>query len=285
VKARHAPSKLRQARLGVARLSPQEDAGDLCRERPAGRRRRGAAERWGLRLCLAALAAVALTAGAAGSAGEEARWTARRWAMVDEQIARRGIEERTVLEAMRRVPRHLFVPPAYEAQAYSDRPLPIGKGQTISQPYTVALMTQLLDLHRGDKVLEIGTGSGYHAAVLSQVAGEVYTIEIVESLGVAARERLRDLGYRNVHVRIGDGYRGWPEAAPFDAIVLTAAPSEIPQPLLDQLKVGGRMVLPEGRGVVQDLLLVTKTAESVERQRVAAVRFVPMTGEADHKGN
>jgi len=181
------------------------------------------------------------------------------------------------------VPRHRFVPSAYQARAYTDHPLPIGRNQTISQPYIVARMTELLDLTPSSRVLEIGTGSGYHAAVLAQVAREVYTIEIVEDLGREARERLASLGYRNVHVRIGDGYRGWPEEAPFDAIILTAAPAELPQPLLDQLKVGGKMVLPQGSGEIQDLLVITRTEGSLERQRIAAVRFVPMTGEAEKK--
>lgn len=206
--------------------------------------------------------------------------TALRMAMVEEQIARRGIHDERVLAAMREVPRHEFVPSAYAAHAYRDRPLPIGYQQTISQPYVVALMTELLHLNTKSKVLEIGTGSGYHAAVLSRVAGEVYSIEIVTDLGKRARHTLEALRYDNVQVRIGDGYRGWPEAAPFDAIVLTAAPAEVPQPLLDQLKVGGRLVVPEGRGAVQDLLVLTKTKERIERQKIAAVRFVPMTGEA-----
>lgn len=200
--------------------------------------------------------------------------------MVDQQIRGRDVTGREVLSAMEEVPRHLFVPPQERSQAYQDHPLPIGNGQTISQPYIVALMTSLLRLDRRSKVLEIGTGSGYHAAVLSRVAGSVYTIEIVESLGRQARDVLGRLGYRNVHVRIGDGYRGWPEEGPFDAIVLTAAPTRIPDPLLRQLKPGGRMVLPLGESW-QDLLLVTKLADgTLEKKRVLPVRFVPMTGEA-----
>lgn len=204
---------------------------------------------------------------------------AKRRTMVEEQIAERGVRDAAVLAAMREVPRHLFVPSAYSAHAYRDQPLPIGYGQTISQPYIVALMTELLALPKKAKVLEIGTGSGYHAAVLSRVAGQVFTIEIVKDLGLKARRTLEMLDYANVTVRVGDGYRGWPEEAPFDAIILTAAPPEVPKPLLDQLKVGGRMVLPEGAGKIQDLLVITKTAKDIERQRVAAVRFVPMTGE------
>jgi protein-L-isoaspartate(D-aspartate) O-methyltransferase len=203
----------------------------------------------------------------------------RRTLMVEEQIEARGIRDARILEAMRTVPRHRFVPDALSDQAYGDYPLPIGWEQTISQPYIVALMCDLIGAQGGERILEIGTGSGYHAAVLSRLVREVYTIEIVEPLGRRADETLRSLGYDNVHVRLGDGYRGWPEAAPFDAIVLTAAPAEVPQPLLDQLKVGGRMILPLGRHT-QDLVVITRTGEGFERRSVAAVRFVPMTGEA-----
>jgi protein-L-isoaspartate(D-aspartate) O-methyltransferase len=202
--------------------------------------------------------------------------------VVDEQISERGIRQPEVLHAMQAVPRHLFIPDEERDRAYGDFPLRIGWGQTISQPYVVALMTELLDLDKSDRVLEIGTGSGYHAAVLSRVAGEVYTIEIIEELGRQAAETLDALGYRNVHVRVGDGYKGWPEHAPFDAIILTAAPTSIPQPLLDQLKVGGRMVVPVG-SFLQDLQLITRTPEGIEKRTVAPVRFVPMTGEAQQK--
>jgi len=205
-------------------------------------------------------------------------WASSRHDMVDLQIRDRGIHQPEVLRAMESVPRHLFVPEEHRDQAYSDAPQPIGWGQTISQPYIVALMTELLELGPGDKVLEIGTGSGYHAAVLSRVAGEVYTIEIIDQLGQQAKTTLRQLGYDNVHVKVGDGYQGWPEKQPFDAIILTAAPPKIPQPLIDQLKVGGRMVVPVG-SFVQDLMLLTKTARGVEKRTVAPVRFVPMTGE------
>ena len=205
-------------------------------------------------------------------------WTAPRRDMVELQIRERGVHQPEVLRAMESVPRHLFVPEEHRDQAYSDAPQPIGWGQTISQPYIVALMTELLELDRGDKVLEIGTGSGYHAAVLSRVAGEVYTIEIIDQLGRQAKSTLQQLGYQNVHTRVGDGYQGWPSEQPFDAIILTAAPPKIPQPLIDQLKVGGRMVVPVG-SFVQDLMLLTKTAHGVEKRTVAPVRFVPMTGE------
>ncbi|MBZ0112677.1 MAG: protein-L-isoaspartate(D-aspartate) O-methyltransferase [Thermoanaerobaculia bacterium] len=201
-----------------------------------------------------------------------------REVMVESQILERGVRQPSVLEAMRSVPRHLFVPPEYQDQAYQDRPVPIGSGQTISQPYMVALMSELLQLKPGDRVLEIGTGSGYLAAVLSRIAKDVYTIEIIDSLGEEAREKLARLRFDNVHVRIGDGYDGWPEEAPFDAIILTAAPPKIPQPLIDQLAIGGRMVVPLG-SFVQDLQLITKTKDGLEKRNVAPVRFESMTGE------
>ncbi|HEX7183611.1 MAG TPA: protein-L-isoaspartate(D-aspartate) O-methyltransferase [Thermoanaerobaculia bacterium] len=218
----------------------------------------------------------------AGSA-EPDRFAEARQRMVEEQIRGRDVREPAVLAAMSRVPRHRFVPPAVRPNAYADTPLPIGHGQTISQPYVVALMTSLLELKPGDKVLEIGTGSGYQAAVLAAVAREVYTIEILEPLGEQARQTLAELGYDNVHVRIGDGYKGWPEKAPFDGIIVTAAPSRIPQPLLDQVKVGGKIVLPVGE-VLQDLRVMTKLPDgSFETRSVAPVRFVPMTGEAQRR--
>jgi protein-L-isoaspartate(D-aspartate) O-methyltransferase len=241
------------------------------------------------RALLARLLLVALLAAGAGAMSSHALpnpadfWAGLRREMVEKQIQRRGVRQSAVLKAMEAVPRHLFIPDSQRDQAYSDGPLPIGHQQTISQPYIVALMTELLDLDRGDKVLEIGTGSGYHAAVLSKVAGEVYTIEIIDELGKQARSTLEDLGYKNVHVKVGDGYKGWPEEAPFDAIILTAAPPrEPPQPLLDQLKMGGRMVVPVG-GYLQDLLLITKTPHGPETKIVAPVRFVPMTGEVQQK--
>jgi protein-L-isoaspartate(D-aspartate) O-methyltransferase len=203
---------------------------------------------------------------------------ARRRQMV-EVVRERGVSDRRVLDAMGEVPRHLFVPEKVRPQAYEDFPLPIGSQQTISQPYIVALMTSLLELKGGEKVLEIGTGSGYQAAVLSKVAGEVYTIEILGTLSESARKAIGGLGYENIHFRVGDGYAGWPEAAPFDGIVVTAAPEKIPQPLLDQLKVGGKLVIPVG-SFFQDLLVLTRTATGVERKNVIPVRFVPMTGEA-----
>lgn len=184
-----------------------------------------------------------------------------------------------VMEAMAKVPRHEFVPPGDQRNAYANRPLPIGMGQTISQPFIVALMTDLMEIRTGDKVLEIGTGSGYQAAVLAQLAGAVYSVEIVESLGLEARERLARLGYRNVVTRVGDGYAGWPEEAPFDAVMVTAAPREVPQALIDQLKPGGRLVVPVGgQSAGQSLLLIEKQADGeVTRRTVLAVRFVPLT--------
>jgi protein-L-isoaspartate(D-aspartate) O-methyltransferase len=223
-------------------------------------------------------ASAASAAGAATPAEIELRQLRLR--MVEQQIRARGVDDERVLAAMAQVPRHLFVPDGERGQAYEDHPLPIGSRQTISQPYVVALMTSLLALTPRSRVLEIGTGSGYQAAVLSRLAAEVYSVEIVPDLAARALGTLARLGYDNIHVRIADGYRGWSEAAPFDAIVLTAAPAEVPQPLLDQLKPGGRMVLPVG-GVEQDLVLITKGADgSIRRQTVLPVRFVPMTGEA-----
>ena len=184
-----------------------------------------------------------------------------------------------VMAAMAKVARHEFVPASQRASAYANRPLPIGLGQTISQPYIVALMTDLMEVKPGDRVLEIGTGSGYQAAVLAELAGTVYTIEIAEPLGREAAERLSRLGYRNVVARTGDGYQGWPGEAPFDSIMVTAAPREVPQPLIDQLKPGGRLVVPiGGQAAGQSLLLIGKQADgTVTRRNVLAVRFVPLT--------
>lgn len=205
-----------------------------------------------------------------------------RQGMVNAQIVRRGVSDSLVLASMRKVPRHLFVRPEYRIFAYTDQPLPIDAGQTISQPYIVALMTELLGLKGGEKILEIGTGSGYQAAVLAEIAGEVYTIEILEGLAVSAASRLDSLGFTNVNVICGDGYRGWPDKSPFDGIIVTAAPDHIPRPLKEQLKVGGRLVIPVGE-VYQELLLITRTAEGYETASVIPVRFVPMTGEAEKR--
>jgi protein-L-isoaspartate(D-aspartate) O-methyltransferase len=195
--------------------------------------------------------------------------------MVSQQIEARGVRTPAILDAMRRVPRHLFVPPDQRAYAYDDSPLPIGLEQTISQPYIVAYMTEALQPARDQTVLEIGTGSGYQAAVLSHLVREVLSIEIVPELAERARRALADTGHRNVQVRTGNGYLGWPERAPFERIIVTAAPPEIPDALLDQLAVGGIMVVPVGR-LFQDLRIVTKTARGVTQQRTMPVRFVPM---------
>lgn len=195
--------------------------------------------------------------------------------MVSEQIEAREVRDPRVLEALRKVPRHLFVPAIMRLFAYSDSPLPIGHSQTISQPYIVAFMSEALALKPQDRVLEIGTGSGYQAAVLSHLVREVYSIEIVKPLADEAAERLRRLGYTNVKVRLGDGYRGWPEAAPFDAIMVTAAPDHVPTALVEQLREGGRMVLPLGR-YEQDLVRIHRTPEGLKRETLLPVRFVPM---------
>ena len=206
---------------------------------------------------------------------------ARRTRMVETQIVARGVRDPRVLEAMRDVPRHLFVDASQRTDAYEDHPLPIAGHQTISQPYIVALMTELLDLQPGETVLEIGTGSGYQSAVLARLARQVYSIEIVPELASEAGERLQRLGYTNVTVREGDGYRGWPEHAPFDGIIVTAAPERIPEPLLDQLAPNGRMVIPVG-GFFQELKVFRKDANGkVTEKDVLPVRFVPMTGEIE----
>ena len=212
--------------------------------------------------------------------GASPDWEAVRQEMVTTQIAARGVDDRCVLDAMQQVPREAFVPAPLAADAYRDGPLLIGRGQTISQPYIVALMTALVEPRENFRALEIGTGSGYQAAVLAECVGEVFTIEIIPELGLEAAARLAELGYQNIRTHVGDGYDGWPEEAPFDAIVVTAAPAEIPQPLLDQLAVGGRLVIPVGRGS-QDLVVVTRTEEGFERRVETPVRFVPMTGKAE----
>lgn len=205
-----------------------------------------------------------------------------RHRMVNIQIEARGISHRATLEAMKRVKRHLFVPIEYQEYAYEDMPLPIGYGQTISQPFMVASMTALLEPNAGDKVLEIGTGSGYQAAVLAGIVKEVYTIEIIKELGMQAERTLRGLGYENVEVIIGDGYQGLEAKAPFDAIIVTAAPEEIPPPLVRQLREGGKMVIPVGEASsVQTLFLLEKKNGKVTRTRQMQVRFVPFTREND----
>lgn len=207
--------------------------------------------------------------------------TEERVRMVEEQIRQRGVSNPAVLKAMKEVPRHMFVPASLQRAAYDDCPLPIGLGQTISQPYIVALMTEAADIQPHEKVLEIGTGSGYGAAVASRLAREVITIEILPELAESAALRLRELGFANVRVITGDGYRGVPSEAPFDAIIVTAAPDHVPEPLKQQLAEGGKLVIPVGpEGGVQDLLVITKTNEGFREERLIPVRFVPMTGEA-----
>jgi protein-L-isoaspartate(D-aspartate) O-methyltransferase len=204
--------------------------------------------------------------------------------MIEIHLRGRDIRDPRVLRAMAKVPRHLFVPPHLRAQAYADRPLPIGQGQTISQPYIVALMTQLVRPQPGDKVLEIGTGSGYQAAVLAELAGEVYTIEIIPELAEQAKRRLKELGYENIHVRTGDGYKGWPEVAPFDAIVVTAAPSHVPPPLLEQLADGGRLVIPVDTSIYQQTLkLITRQGDNYREEDITGVAFVPLVDEEGRK--
>ncbi len=203
--------------------------------------------------------------------------------MVERQIEARGVKDTAVLKAMRQVPRHLFVPVSYAPQAYWDGPLAIGHGQMISQPYIVAFMAEALRLRGDDRVLEIGTGSGYQTAVLAQLARDVFSIEIVKPLAERAAAKLKNLGYANVQVRVGDGYQGWPEHAPYDAILVSAAPDHIPQPLLDQLAVGGRMILPLGKKFSQDLMLIRRTHSGYERTPLLPVAFVPMTGEAQER--
>jgi protein-L-isoaspartate(D-aspartate) O-methyltransferase len=209
-----------------------------------------------------------------------------RQRMVTEQLAGPGrdITNAQVLAVMGKVPRHEFVPGHLRSQAYQDRPLPIGHGQTISQPYIVAFMTEQLEPKPADRVLEIGTGSGYQAAVLAELTAEVYTIEIIKDLANQAAASLKRLGYTNVQTRTGDGYKGWPEAAPFDAIIVTCAPEKVPQPLIDQLKDGGRMIIPVGSSSKQKLVLLRKHDGKLDRRAVLPIRFVPMTGQAQGSG-
>ncbi len=238
-------------------------------------------------LCLPCYAIVSLScstsvttqraSGAADEQKRERKFEGQRIRMVDEQIRSRGIESSAVLRAMRKIPRHRFVPAPLTDLAYSDRPLPIGLDQTISQPFIVAYMTEAAEISPKEKVLEIGTGSGYQAAVLGEIAREVYTIEIIPELGEQARRVLEELGYKNVHAKIGNGYEGWAEHAPYDAIVVTAAPDEVPQALIDQLAVNGKMVIPVGT-TNQEMMVITKTRRGVVNRKTIPVRFVPMTG-------
>lgn len=217
-------------------------------------------------------------AGCGNAAGKNDPFSRERAYMVARQIKARGVKNERVLDAMNKVPRHEFVPFHLKSVAYTDAPLPIGEGQTISQPYIVALMTELVNPNRNDRVLEIGTGSGYQAAVLAELAKEVYTIEIVEPLALKAAALLKRLNYDNVIVKYGDGFIGWEEYAPFDAIVVTAAPAQVPQPLMEQLAEGGRLVIPVGTHW-QELKLLTKKNGKIITKNIIPVRFVPMTGE------
>lgn len=218
--------------------------------------------------------AACLCLGPTGTQADD--FTDWRQKMVATQIRGRGISDEAVLKAMATVPRHQFVPPELRGLAYGDTPLPIGHGQTISQPYIVALMSQLLAVESGRRVLEIGTGSGYQAAVLAEMGVLVFSIEIVPELGRQAASVLDTLGYKNIQVKIGDGYKGWPEHAPFDAIIVTCAPTRIPEPLKEQLAEGGRMVIPSGEKYNQQLLLLTKQKGKINQEKIVDVRFVPM---------
>jgi protein-L-isoaspartate(D-aspartate) O-methyltransferase len=203
------------------------------------------------------------------------QWKKEARKMVATQLLPRGISDKRVLRAMENTPRHLFVPKRLNDMAFTDRPLPIGEEQTISQPYIVAVMSELLELKGHEKVLEIGTGSGYQAAILSQLADTCYTIELIQSLADSASHLLKRLGYNNVIAKCDDGYKGWPEHSPFDCIIITAAPEEIPEKLVEQLKVNGRMVVPVGK-FYQQLLLITKTEKGIKKKNIIPVRFVPM---------
>ncbi|HVL66516.1 MAG TPA: protein-L-isoaspartate(D-aspartate) O-methyltransferase [Vicinamibacterales bacterium] len=213
----------------------------------------------------------------------EKDWTAMRTRMIDEQLRTRDIRDPRVLAAMERVPRHLFVPENVRAGAYGDHPLAIGYDQTISQPYIVAFMTQALDVQPEHKVLEIGTGSGYQAAILGELARDVYTIEIVDPLATRARATLEELGYKNIHVRAGNGYLGWPEEAPFDRIMVTAAPDDVPPALIEQLKMGGLMAIPVGT-FMQELRIMRREEAGMRTLQTLPVRFVPMTGKPKKDG-
>jgi len=212
---------------------------------------------------------------------DEDRYIERRWDMVENQIVSRGIQDARVIKAMLKVKRHLFVPKEYLDSAYSDKPIPIEKEQTVSQPYMVALMTELLNPSPGKKILEIGTGSGYQSAILAETGCDLYTIEIIEDIAANARKTLEKLGYSNIKYRIGDGYRGWEKNAPFEGIIVTAAPADIPDKLIEQLSQGGRMIIPVG-DLSQELLLIENTNEGVKRKKITAVRFVPMTGQSNN---
>ncbi len=235
-------------------------------------------------IALIALATAVSTPACDSPAQQEGDFDAAKQQMIERDLKGRDITDATVLQAMADVPRHMFVPPSMQEFAYADRPLPIGYDQTISQPYIVAFMTQLLEMRPTDQVLEIGTGCGYQAAVLSKLAGQIYTIEIVDLLAGEARTRLAELGFTNIFVKAGDGFDGWPEHAPFDKIILTCAVGDLPPALVDQLKEGGRIIAPIGaQGSVQKLVITTKKGGTIQEKAVLPVRFVPMTGKALEK--
>jgi len=213
----------------------------------------------------------------------DAGFQEERKLMVEEQIKKRGIKDPAIIEAFLKVPRHRFVPIKYRKMAYKDHPLPIGEGQTISQPYIVAYMTQILNLSKTDKVLEIGTGSGYQAAILGELSDSIYTIEIITSLGSRASRLLQEMGYSNIKVKIGDGYQGWEEYAPFDAIIVTCAPTEIPNALKNQLKEGRRIIIPVGSLYYQNLVYLRKVNNQIKEEKVFPVRFVPMVNTSGKK--
>jgi len=221
----------------------------------------------------------AIASAGCGQAPITGDFAVQRQRMVDQQLKPRGIKDERVLAAMAKVPREEFVPADERAEAYQDGPLPIGYDQTISQPYIVAFMTEQLQPKEGDRVLEVGTGSGYQAAMLGELVADVYTIEIVEPLAKTAEATLQRLGYKNVHLKVGDGYKGWPEEAPFDAIIVTCAPDKVPQPLINQLKDGGRMVIPVGERFAQQLYLLEKRNGQLKESATLPVRFVPMLRE------
>ena len=238
-------------------------------------------------VCVAFIGLLAWTSSCYGEQGANAplidpHRATERHRMVDEHIIPAGIKDPAVLTAMRRVPRHRFVPATHSVSAYLDRSLPIGHSQTISQPSLVAMMTEALTLKKTDKVLEVGTGSGYQAAILAELADKVLTVEILEPLARQAEQTLAELGYKNIRVRVGDGHQGWPEEAPFDAIIVTAAPAHVPQPLVNQLAIGGRLIVPVGR-FFQTLELYRRTAEGYEHKTITLVRFVPLVRQGEEE--
>jgi len=229
------------------------------------------------------LFAAIATAGCGQQTPTSADFAEQRQRMVEQQLKPRGIKDERVLAAMTKVPREEFIPLDARADAYEDGPLPIGYDQTISQPYVVAFMTEQLRPKQNDRVLEIGSGSGYQAAILAELVKEVYTVEIVPALGKTAEATLQRLGYKNVHIKVGDGYKGWPEEAPFDAIIVTCAPEKVPQPLVDQLEEGGRMVIPVGERFAQQLHLFEKKNGQLKESVTLPVRFVPMLRSKEEK--